>query len=197
MFAILLPKSVLIEATSGNTGIGLAFVAAVKGYKLIIHYETTGPEIWEGANGKIDAFVSGIGTGGTITGTGKFLKEQNPSIKVSSTLLISQSYLVLILSLSFLFLSNFSYIYCVEPDESAVLLGGKPGEKRNVPPVLYDISMLCFRLFVACKFIKPDKGCLYDSQGPHKIQDGAGFIPGVLEVNLIDELIQLRLLVFF
>ncbi|XP_071937275.1 L-3-cyanoalanine synthase 1, mitochondrial isoform X2 [Coffea arabica] len=126
-------ETTLIEPTSGNMGISMAFIAALKGYKMVltmpsytslerrvtmrtfgaeliltdptkgmggtVHFETTGPEIWEDTNGKVDIFVMGIGSGGTVSGVGQYLKSKNPDVK----------------------------IYGVEPTESNVLNGGKPG----------------------------------------------------------------------
>ena len=86
--------TVIIEPTSGNTGVGLAYIAALRGYHLILtgqfdnpanaraHYETTGPEIWRDTDGTVDLFVACVGTGGTITGVGRYLKEQNPGVRV-------------------------------------------------------------------------------------------------------------------
>lgn len=181
------PGATLIEPTSGNTGVGLAFVSAVKGYKLIltmpdtmsierrslvkaygatveltpgaagmkgaiaranelheqiegsivlqqfenpanpaIHYATTGPEVWEATDGRVDVFVAGVGTGGTISGVGKYLKEHNPAVRVVA----------------------------VEPASSAVLSG--------------------------------------EPSGSHKIQGiGAGFVPRTYDGDVVDEILPI------
>ncbi|MDD6041637.1 MAG: cysteine synthase A [Clostridia bacterium] len=183
---LLRPGATIIEPTSGNTGIGLASVAAARGYRVVLtmpdsmsmerrallraygaelvltpgaqgmagaiekarelaasipgsfmpcqfdnpanadaHYRTTGPEIWQDTDGQVDVFVAGVGTGGTITGVGRYLKQQKPGV----------------------------HVVAVEPADSPVLSGGRPG--------------------------------------PHKLMGiGAGFVPGVLDTSVYDEIIR-------
>ena len=184
---LLKPGTVIVEPTSGNTGVGLSYIAALRGYRVILtmpetmsqerrsllaalgaelvltpgaqgmggaiakaqallaelpaawmpdqfnnpanaraHYETTGPEIWRDTDGAVDVLVAGVGTGGTLTGAGRYLKEHKPSVR----------------------------IVAVEPAESPVLSGGQAG--------------------------------------PHRIQGiGAGFVPGVLDMRLVDQVLPI------
>jgi cysteine synthase A len=185
---LLKADTVIVEPTSGNTGVGLAYIASLRGYRVILtlpetmsaerrnllsalgaevvltsgeagmkgaidkaaelvrtlpsawmpmqfdnpanaraHYETTGPEIWRDTEGKVDIFVAGVGSGGTITGVGRYLKEQNPKVE----------------------------IVAVEPLESPVLSGG--------------------------------------TAGPHRIQGiGAGFVPKVLDLSVLDRVMSVK-----
>ena len=182
---LLAPGAVIVEPTSGNTGVGLAYIGRLRGYRVVLtmpetmsaerrallsalgaelvltpgeqgmagsiekahellkstpgawmpdqfnnpanaraHYETTGPELWEDTRGAVDVLVAGVGSGGTITGAGRYLKERRPGVRAIA----------------------------VEPAESPVLSGGKPG--------------------------------------PHKIQGiGAGFVPGTLDLSVVDEVV--------
>lgn len=182
---LLQPGAVIVEPTSGNTGVALAYIGRLRGYRVVLtmpetmsqerrsllsalgaelvltegsrgmagaiekanellkttpgawmpdqfnnpanaraHYETTGPELWEDTEGAVDVLVAGVGSGGTITGAGRYLKERKPGVRVIA----------------------------VEPAESPVLSGGKPG--------------------------------------PHKIQGiGAGFVPGTLDLSVVDEVV--------
>lgn len=182
---LLQPGAVIVEPTSGNTGVALAYIGRQRGYRVVLtmpetmsqerrsllaalgaelvltegargmggaierakellestpgawmpdqfnnpanaraHYETTGPELWRDTDGGVDVLVAGVGSGGTITGAGRYLKEQNPAIR----------------------------LVAVEPAESPVLSGGRPG--------------------------------------PHKIQGiGAGFVPGTLDMGVVDEVV--------
>ena len=182
---VLRPGAVIVEPTSGNTGVALAYIGRLRGYRVVLtmpetmsaerrallsalgaelvltdgakgmagaiekasellettpgawmpdqfnnpanaraHYETTGPELWEDTEGNVDVLVAAVGSGGTITGTGRYLKERNPAVRVVA----------------------------VEPAESPVLSGGRPG--------------------------------------PHKIQGiGAGFVPGTLDLSVVDKIV--------
>ncbi|KAG6773334.1 hypothetical protein POTOM_020604 [Populus tomentosa] len=266
-------ESVLIEPTSGNTGIGLAFMAAAKGYRLIItmpasmslerrmvllafgaeliltdpargmkgavqkaeeilaktpnayllqqfenpanpkiHYETSGPEIWKGSGGKVDAFVSGIGTGGTITGAGKYLKEQNPDIKVHFSALLDLEWKSLFFGIdSFFIISIVSYlgVCCF-----LFVFRFMEWNQLKVQCCLegnlsYVVLCLCIRSYVVLCLnnspivagtskpsvlhsFKMDIQHFHNRTCPHKIQGiGAGFIPGVLDVGLLDETVQI------
>ncbi|KAG6775177.1 hypothetical protein POTOM_018608 [Populus tomentosa] len=278
-------ESVLIEPTSGNTGIGLAFMAAAKGYRLIItmpasmslerrmvllafgaeliltdpargmkgavqkaeeilaktpnayilqqfenpanpkiHYETTGPEIWKASGGKVDAFVSGIGTGGTITGAGKYLKEQNPDIKVHFSALLDLEWKSLFFGIdSFFIISIVSYlgVCCflfvfrfMEWNQLKVqcyLEGNLVSHgflDIHLLLVLFQEPTIQMSYVVLCSNNSPivagtskpsvlhsfkmDIQHFHNRTCPHKIQGiGAGFIPGVLDVGLLDETVQI------
>ncbi|MBA0769340.1 hypothetical protein Gotri_018082 [Gossypium trilobum] len=202
-------KTTLIEPTSGNMGISMAFMAAIKGYKMVLtmpsytslerrvtmrafgaglvltdptkgmegtvkkayellestpnafmlqqfsnpantqaHFETTGPEIWEDTLGKVDIFVMGIGSGGTVSGVGQYLKSQNPNVK----------------------------IYGVEPAESNVLNGGKPGDsKDNEESLSWKLHFLILSI----------------TTGPHHITgNGVGFKPDILDMDVMEKVLE-------
>lgn len=173
-----------------------------------IHYESTGPEIWSDSDGKVDILIAGVGTGGTITGSGRYLKEQNPNIKVwlllcppvwtSVCLATVRGRKCQWLSLAMCFCSSCSSMFGY-PSCCQIFVAKKSRCNPRVCQGVHawhpdsfqaDISVLTWLQIVA---VEPTESPVISggTPGPHKIQGiGAGFIPGNLDTSIIDEVIQ-------